>query len=104
MTSLHFTPRAIADLEAVHAYIASDSFKRASATIGRVRDRCRILRRWPELGRPRPELGPDIRSFPVGLLIVLYRLAGDRVEILRIIDGRRDVATVFFSPLFLLAA
>jgi len=99
---LLFTPRAVADLEAIHDYIARESLERADATIDRVRERSRILRKWPELGRQRAELGRGVRSFPVGPLIVLYRLGGDDIEIVRVIDGRRDVAAAFFSNLVLL--
>jgi toxin ParE1/3/4 len=101
---LLFTPRALADLAAIHGFVAPDSLERADSLIDRVKEGCRILRRWPELGRQRAELGLGVRSFPVGLLIVLYRLAGDDIEIVRIIDGRRDVAAAFFSSLVLLGA
>ena len=60
-----------------------------------------MLKAWPHLGRRRPEFGARVRSFPVGPVVVFYEVVeeGDQVEILCIIDGRRDLGTVFFSPL-----
>ncbi|WP_407919191.1 type II toxin-antitoxin system RelE/ParE family toxin [Deferrisoma camini] len=45
---------------------------------------------FPSMGRQRPELGPAVRSFPVGRYVVFYRLTGDTVEIVRVISAYRD--------------
>lgn len=66
----------------------------------KIRSRCATLGRWPTLGHKRPEFGRNVRSFSVGPIVVFYQLVDDtrEVEILRIIDGRRDLGTVYFSP------
>jgi toxin ParE1/3/4 len=43
------------------------------------------------MGRPRPDLAPDVRSFPVERWIILYRLHGDEIVIGRVVDGARDL-------------
>jgi plasmid stabilization system protein ParE len=45
--------------------------------------------------RRRPEIGLEIRSIPVPPVVVFYRVTGETVEIARIIDGRRDLQTLF---------
>ena len=49
------------------------------------------LESFPELGRRRDSLGPGLRSFAIRPDVVLYRLLGPGlVDIIRIVDGRRD--------------
>jgi toxin ParE1/3/4 len=103
---LRFCATANAQLAALSKYIADDSPTRALAFVSRLRERCAMLKTWPWLGRQRPEFGPGIRSFTVGSIVVFYHVSADGrlVEILRIIDGRRDLGTAFFSPLVLAVA
>ena len=55
---------------------------------------------WPLAGRSRFEFGLGIRSVPLSRVVIFYRLAhDDAIEILRIIDGRRDLGTITFSEL-----
>ena len=43
---------------------------------------------FPELGRERPEYGPDVRSLPVEQHRIFYLMANEAVEILRIVHMR----------------
>jgi toxin ParE1/3/4 len=54
---------------------------------------------FPSGGRLRPELGAGIRSFPVVPYVAFYRANARRVEILRILHGRRDVKEPLLSLL-----
>ena len=48
------------------------------------------------LGRPRPELRPDVRSFPFKGYVIFFRyLDDDILEIVHIIEGHRDIAAIF---------
>jgi len=48
------------------------------------------------LGRARDEeLRPGLRSFPVGPYIVIYRIDGDDVLILRVLRGSRNIQALF---------
>jgi plasmid stabilization system protein ParE len=49
------------------------------------------------MGRPRPELRPDLRSFAFRGYIILFRYAGDTMEIVNIIEGHRDIDDFFSS-------
>jgi toxin ParE1/3/4 len=47
------------------------------------------------LGRSRPELRPDLRSFPFNGYVIFFRyLDDDILEIVHIIEGHRDVAAI----------
>lgn len=98
MARLHFTPPAWRDLLAILSYVGADSPDRSRVFVGRIIDRCTVLEQYPLAGRPRVDLyhvDPGMRSLSVKPLIVFYRHVGDRVEVLRIVDGRRDLRTVF---------
>ncbi|MGH7728585.1 MAG: type II toxin-antitoxin system RelE/ParE family toxin [Vulcanimicrobiaceae bacterium] len=58
----------------------------------------RALETSPWSGRRRPEFGRDIRALTLQPLVVFYRVPADgtTIEIARVIDGRRDLGTVFF--------
>jgi len=51
---------------------------------------------FPRRGLAREHLGPGIRSILVGTLLVLYRDDGDKIRVIRVIDGRMDIETEFF--------
>ena len=57
----------------------------------------RDLARLPStLGRPRPELRPDLRSPPFKGYVIFFRYLDDEIlEIVHTIEGHRDVAAIF---------
>jgi toxin ParE1/3/4 len=62
----------------------------------RLREQCRKLAHLPgTLGRARPELRADIRSFPIRGYVVFFRYTNDTVEIINILEGHRDIETYF---------
>lgn len=51
-----------------------------------------LLAKHPNLGRARDEdLSSGIRSFPVGRYVILYRIEGDDILILRVLRGSRNI-------------
>jgi toxin ParE1/3/4 len=84
-------PRALDDLSEIWAYIANDSTTSADKFVSMVDRKFRMLARDSGLGRPRPEVGENIRSFVVGRYVVFYVRLSDGVEIVRVIHGARDV-------------
>jgi toxin ParE1/3/4 len=55
-------------------------------------ERCRLA---PFLGRERDDLRPDVREIVVYPTVVFYRVTSEAVEIIRVIDGRRNLAALF---------
>ena len=53
------------------------------------------LTEWPLMGRPRRELGPGLRSWSVPPHIIFYCVTDAAVEIVRVVDGRRDLDAIF---------
>jgi len=86
-----FRPQAEADLLSIALYVSDSSPERALALVSRLRRRCDILRAHPFAGRPRPELGTDLRSLVERPYVILYRLVAEEIEIVAILHGALDL-------------
>ncbi|MGB9234205.1 MAG: type II toxin-antitoxin system RelE/ParE family toxin [Terriglobales bacterium] len=97
MHSIVVRPRALLDLADIWAYIAEDSVLQADKFAGLIDSQFRALARQPHLGRSRPELAVDLRSFPVGRYVLFYVALPKRVEIVRVLHGARDIESVLLD-------
>ena len=87
-----WSPRALADLEAIAEYIATDSTAYAKAVVKRITDQTRSLIRFPRLGRKVPEFDDEsIRELLAYNYRVIYRIDSEGVTIAAIVHGKRDV-------------
>ena len=99
MSEPRLTDQARDDLAALWAAIAAARDERTADRISRtILDRCRSHARMPETGRPRDEIAPGLRSFPVRPYVVFFRPEDDTILVLRILHGRRDVDRVMREP------
>jgi toxin ParE1/3/4 len=91
MANIRRRPAAEDDLVAIWLYIADDDIGAANRLLDRFEETFALLADNPRIGRRRPELMPEIRSFTVGRYVVFYRPADDGIEIVRVIHGARDI-------------
>lgn len=69
--------------------------EKADASIDVMLDRLAILDGIAaDAGSPRPELGPGIRSWPLGRYIAYYRVQKRQTEVARIRHAARDPKTL----------
>jgi len=94
MPSVIVRPRALVDLADIWAFIAEDSVKHADRFAVLIDSQFRALARQPRIGRSRPELATDLRSFPVSRYIIFYVPVPKGVEIVRVLHGARDIESV----------
>ncbi|MCI0682877.1 MAG: type II toxin-antitoxin system RelE/ParE family toxin [Gemmataceae bacterium] len=92
---LRITPRARTDLDDVWDYVSPAGKTGADRYVTRIRKQCRMLARFPGMGRPRDELAVGLRSFAVSPFVIFFRIEGKTVEILRILHGARDFAAIW---------
>jgi len=88
-------PRAEADLFEIGLYIAEDDLEASERFLDLLERKLRLLASTPAMGRLRPELLPKLRSFPVGEYVVFYRPIRDGIEVVRVLNGARDIAPLF---------
>ncbi len=85
------TAEAEEDLIGIWLYIAQDNPAAADDTVRSVDEKCSMLAEFPKIGKPVPELREEMRRWPVGRYLILYREIPDGVEIVRVIHGARDL-------------
>jgi plasmid stabilization system protein ParE len=98
-----WTRTARRDLDAIVAYIATDSIENAMSVLDRLQDRAESLTTAAERGR----LVPELRSIGVHQyreLVerpwrVVYRMEPDSVMVLAVLDGRRDLESLLLERL-----
>jgi toxin ParE1/3/4 len=89
------TVRAEQDLEDLWFYIAMDNPLAADGVLDAIATQCGLLATQPQLGRARPELAPELRSFPVGRYVLFYLPRSNGIELVRVLHGSRDVEAQF---------
>jgi len=63
-----------------------------------LRQECAKLALLPgTLGRARPDLRQDIRSFSFKGYVIIFRYAGDALEVVNVLKGHRDIVKAFGS-------
>lgn len=98
MRRLTYTDTARDDLIAILEYITRESGQLAIGRgfVGQLRGQCTKLASLPgTLGRARPELQPDIRSFAFKNYVIFFRYLVDRLEIVNVLQGHRDIIAYF---------
>ena len=89
------SPQAEQDLVDIWLYIAEDSPTNADQFLDYLIEQANLLTTLPKSGKARPELGPDLRSFPVEKYILFYRRQGSTIELVRVLHAARDIDTAF---------
>jgi toxin ParE1/3/4 len=80
------------DLDAAAEYISRDSPRYAAAFVKKVLEAVRLVREFPHIGRAVPELNTEnVREVLVHSHRVIYRVEQDRLVVLGIFHGARDL-------------
>jgi toxin ParE1/3/4 len=92
---VHITPRARRDIREIARYISRDNPAAADRLADRFDEVGDALGANPKLGRIRTDLGRDVRSIPEGRYLLIYREHPDRVDVLRVVHGARDLRRIW---------
>lgn len=85
-----WSPRALADVEAIAGYIALDSSTYAKAVVRTIVTSARTLARFPRSGRKVPEFDDEnTRELIAYSYRIMYVIESDQVTIAAVIHGRR---------------
>jgi toxin ParE1/3/4 len=84
-------PEAEQDLIEIFLHIEIDNPAAAEKVVRDINAKCEMLSRHPRIGRARPELRADLRSFPYGAYLILYRAIADGIEIVRVVHAARNL-------------
>jgi toxin ParE1/3/4 len=89
-----WSPEAEADLTDIWNYYAEAAGRKTAETIVRAII-CRMIEEHPLAGRARDEVRPGLRSALASPHVIFYRIEGDVTQLVRILDGRRDIDEIF---------
>lgn len=99
---LVWTPQAREDLIEIYTYIGLDNPSAAERFFDALQARVELLVDYPRMGMKRPDIRPSTRSLIEGPYLILYETHPDsdegninRAEIVRIVDGRRNLNNLF---------
>lgn len=91
MSKPFYTSAAQRDLQDILTYIAQDKPGAALSWVEKIEAKCLLIASTPDIGEAMPKLGTRVRASFVGRYVIFHRQANDRVEILRVIPGDRNI-------------
>ena len=87
MPKLRYSEASKDDLKQIARFIAKDKPKAARKWVAKLREKCRMLAKHPDVGGDRSDLGEEIRSTYVGSYIIFFRRREESLEIVRVRRG-----------------
>lgn len=94
MLQLIKSPRSEADLIDIWLYVAEDQPLNADRLLDQFNHTLHQLLDMPTMGIERPELAPELKSFPVSNYILYYRVSGNQLQLVRVLSSARDIDRV----------
>ena len=92
MRKLLWTEPSLEDLDAIFDFISKDSEYYASSFVNEIITHAEKLLIFPEMGRMVPEYGQKyVREIIFQTYRIIYQLAQDRILVLTVVHGRRDL-------------
>jgi plasmid stabilization system protein ParE len=95
---LRYSHRAVRDLRSILQYVTreSGSVETGRAFVAKLRRRCADLADLPgQIGRPRPELLPELRSVVFRDYVIFFQYQSEDFHVVAIIEGHRDLERHF---------
>lgn len=94
---LRFSAQALTSLADIAEYVFHESGAvAAEALVSAIEAKCRSLSEMPgQMGRMRPELQPDLRSYAYKSHVIFFRYKPNAFEVVDVVHGRRDFDNYF---------
>lgn len=89
------TSRAHLDLIEIALHIAQENPSAAGRWLDKIGGACAMLASMPKLGRKRPDIASQLRSFPLGNYVIFYPPVPEGIQVLRVLHGARDTRALF---------
>ncbi|MEH2095527.1 plasmid stabilization protein [Nostoc sp. 'Peltigera membranacea cyanobiont' 213] len=97
MSRCILAPSARLDLKEISSYIARFNPDAARRFNEKIKQQCKLLADFPNMGQSCDNFASALRSFPVEDYLIFYRPIDGGVEVVRIVSGYRNLETVFLS-------
>jgi toxin ParE1/3/4 len=84
------------DVVAIGLELTRYGYDVAERALDMIDRRCETLRQFPWGGEACPQFGEQMRWYPAGNYVIFYRPTDEGIEIVRVLDGRRDLRRSFW--------
>lgn len=91
MATVSRRPLAALDILDIWDYIADEDITAADRWVDQLDSAFGRLATQPLMGRERPELAPDLRSFPFRRYVIFYVPLPDGIDVVRVLHSARDI-------------
>ncbi|WP_271069055.1 type II toxin-antitoxin system RelE/ParE family toxin [Caulobacter sp. NIBR1757] len=85
-----------ADADEIWFWIAAERPRAADALVRSFDEASSMLAEFPNAGPARDDLAPGLRSFAVYPYVLFYRPITGGIEVVRVLDGRRNITPDLF--------
>lgn len=94
---IRHTQQARRDLREIWHYIDQNDTDAADRQLRRIAEKIAQLSEVPKIGRPRPELAANMRSFVVGRYLIFYEIEPAVLRVVRVMHSARDITAEMFD-------
>jgi len=94
---IRHTQQARRDLREIWHYIDQSDTNAADRQLRRIAEVVTQISQVPKMGRPRPELARNLRSFAVGRYLIFYELEPTILRVTRVMHTARDMTPEMFD-------
>ena len=86
------------DLSSIVDYFVIENVEAGERLLQTFNQKCQQLVNFPNMGREYNNLRPGLRGLPLNGHIILYQAINDDIEIVRVVNGRRNLKALFVNP------
>lgn len=95
MSSYSFSDAAVQDLDGICEYIAQSDARAASRFFDNLRQKCKLVANFPNMGKSYQKLASGLRGFTVNDYLILYYPNDDGITVARVVSGYRNLESLF---------
>jgi toxin ParE1/3/4 len=85
------------DYVSIEDYISKTSSQNAELIIRLFEEKLQVLAAHNLMGRPRPELAPNLRSWNIHRFVMFYRPTEDGIILIRVLHASMDITPHYFA-------
>lgn len=97
MRKLVRSSRAELDLVEIGLHLVQFGSHASDRALDLIERRCAVLQQFPFGGEACPQFGSEMRWYPAGNYVIFYMLRDDEIQVVRVLDGRRDLTSAFWE-------
>jgi toxin ParE1/3/4 len=83
------------DIDEISEYFAGVSLAAGDRFFQGFNRKCKQLVAFPNSGKSYADIHPCLRGLSLENYVIFYRILDDGIEILRVVNGRRDFESIF---------